>query len=91
MQGDNAEAKALRAELDALRRKSKALQHDINKIESRLMAIKWASNPIGSICEDDRGVKFRVGGYRNNWILGYKIRKDGTPGTKLVNVYNVKE
>jgi C4-type Zn-finger protein len=29
--------------------------------------------------------------YKSYHLLGYKIRKDGTPGTKLVNVYNVKE
>lgn len=81
------EAKALREELESLNRQSKVLNHRRNQIEARLLAIKWSEYPIGCRVKDSRGYEYEIGGYHNLWLLGYKIKKDGTRGYKMVNIY----
>ena len=85
------EAHQLRSEKGNLEHRRGEIQRRINQIESRLMAIKWASHPIGSTMIDSKGDTYQVGGYANYWMLGYKIKKDGTPGSRLVPIVTKKE
>lgn len=84
------EAHQLRSEKGNLEHRRGEIQRRINQIESRLMAIKWASHPLGSTMVDDRGDTYQIGGYANHWLLGYKIKKDGTPGSRLVPIVTKK-
>jgi hypothetical protein len=84
------ESRTLRADLEGLNRQRHKLDAEVRRIESRLMAIKWASHPIGSTMLDAKGDTYQVGGYANYWMLGYKIKKDGTPGTRLVPIVTKK-
>lgn len=81
------EAKSLREELESLNRQSKALNHRRNQIEASLLAIKWSEYPIGCRVKDSRGYEYEVGGYSNYWLLGYKIKKDGTRVANMMSIY----
>jgi hypothetical protein len=85
------EACTLRTDLEGLNRQRHKIDSEVRRIESRLMAIKWASHPIGSTMTDAKGYTYKVGGYANYWMLGYKIKKDGTPGRRLVPIVTKKE
>lgn len=85
------EARTLRSDLEGLNRQRHKIDAEVRRIESRLMAIKWASHPIGSMVQDDRGDMYQVGGYQSWNLLGYKIKKDGTPGSRLVPIFTKKE
>ncbi len=85
------ESRTLRADLEELNRQRHKIDAEVRRIESRLMAIKWASHPIGSTMLDAKGDTYQVGGYANYWMLGYKIKKDGTPGGRLVPIVTKKE
>jgi hypothetical protein len=85
------EARTLRESLEGLNRQRHKIDAEVRRIESRLMAIKWASHPIGSTMIDAKGDTYQVGGYANYWMLGYKIKKDGTPGSRLVPIVTKKE
>lgn len=84
------ESRTLRAYLEGLNRQRHKLDAEVRRIESRLMTIKWASHPIGSTMLDVKGDTYQVGGYANYWMLGYKIKKDGTPGSRLVPIVTKK-
>src|SRR4030042_4830021 len=85
------ESRALRETLEGLNRQRHKLDADIRRIESRLLAIKWAQHPIGSMVQDDQGDMYQVGGYESWNLLGYKIKKDGTPGSRMVPVVIKKD
>lgn len=87
----SAEARTLREDLEGLNRQRHKLDAEARRIESRLLAIKWAQNPIGSMVQDDRGDMYQVGGYQSWNLLGYKIKKDGTPGSRMVPIFLKKE
>jgi len=84
------EAHRLKSERGDLERRRIEIQHRINQIDARLLAIKWADHPIGSKASDKKGAEYLVGGFDNFWMLGYKIKKDGKPGSRLV-AFDVKE
>ena len=85
------EARTLRADLEGLNRQRHKIDAEVRRIESRLMAIKWASHPIGSTMPDAKGDTYQVGGYANYWMLGYKIKKDGTTGSRLLPIVLKKD
>ena len=87
----SAEARTLRETLEGLNHQRHKLDAYIRRIESRLLAIKWAQHPIGSMVRDDRGDMYQVGGRENYYLLGYKIKKDGTPGSRMVPVILKKD
>jgi len=87
----SAESRALRESLEGLNRQRHKLDAEARRIESRLLAIKWAQHPIGSMVPNDRGDMYQVGGYCNYWLLGYKIKKDGTPGSRMVPIVLKKD
>ena len=85
------EACTLREDLEGLNRQRHKIDSEVRRIESRLLSIKWAQHPIGSMVQDDRGDMYQVGGYQNWSLLGYKLKKDGTPGSRMVPVVLKKE
>jgi hypothetical protein len=85
------EARTLRVDLEGLNRQRHKLDAEVRRIESRLMAIKWAQHPIGSMVQDDRGDMYQVGGYQSWNLLGYKIKKDGTPSKRMVPIVLKKD
>jgi hypothetical protein len=85
------EARTLRESLEALNRQRHKIDADVRRIESSLLAIKWAQHPIGSMVHDDRGDMYQVGGYQSWNLLGYKIKKDGTPGSRMVPIVLKKD
>jgi hypothetical protein len=87
----SAEAKTLRYVLEGLNQKRRQIDSEARRIESRLLAIKWAQHPIGSMVQDDRGDMYQVGGYQSWNLLGYKIKKDGTLWSRMVPVVLKKD
>ena len=85
------EACTLREDLEGLNRQRHKIDAEVRRIESRLMAIKWSSHPIGSTMLDAKGDTYQVGGYANYWMLGYKIKKDGTTGSRLLPIVLKKD
>lgn len=80
------ESRTLRETLEGLNQQRRKLYAEARRIESRLLAIKWAQHPIGSMVQDDRGDMYQVGGYQSWNLLGYKIKKDRTPSKRLVPI-----
>lgn len=85
------EARTLREDVEGLNRQRHKIDAEVRRIESRLLAIKWAMHPIGSMVQDDRGDMYQVGGFQSWNLLGYKIKKDGTPGSRMVPVVLKKD
>jgi hypothetical protein len=79
-----ADLRALRQRFDDLAKQAAVIRREMNRVEADIMARRWAAYPIGSIAEDNKGVKYEVAGYENGWMLGKRFKKDGTPGSRMV-------